>query len=113
MSREKLTTLLFLLMVNIFPMMAQDKGNITLSFNNESLPTALRQLEKASNYKIMFTYEDVQSYKVSGQVKDVWFEQALKMILSGKPLSYTVEGNLVTITKQRNARESRSREITG
>ena len=50
---------------------------------------------------------------MSGQVKDVWFEQALKMILSGKPLSYTVEGNLVTITKQRNARESRSREITG
>ena len=60
MSREKLTTLLLLLVMNVLPMAAQDKGNITLSFSNESLPTALRQLEKASNYKIMFTYEDVE-----------------------------------------------------
>ena len=51
MSREKLTTLLLLLVMNVLPMAAQDKGNITLSFSNESLPTALRQLEKASNYK--------------------------------------------------------------
>lgn len=77
MSREKLTTLLLLLVMNVLPMAAQDKGNITLSFSNESLPTALRQLEKASNYKIMFTYEDVESYKVSGQVKNAWFEEAL------------------------------------
>ena len=114
MSREKLTTLLLLLVMNVLPMLAQDKGNITLSFSNESLPTALRQLEKASNYKIMFTYEDVESYKVSGQVKNAWFEQALQMILGGKPLDYSVEGNLVTITKKRgNQTNDRNRDITG
>ena len=114
MSREKLTTLLLLLVMNVLPMLAQDKGNITLSFSNESLPTALRQLEKASNYKIMFTYEDVESYKVSGQVKNAWFEQALQMIISGKPLDYSVEGNLVTITKKRgNQTNDRNRDITG
>ena len=114
MSREKLTTLLLLLVMNVLPMMAQDKGNITLSFSNESLPTALRQLEKASNYKIMFTYEDVEQYKVSGQVKNAWFEQALQMILGGKPLDYTVEGNLVTITKKRGPQPgTRNRDITG
>jgi len=114
MSREKLTTLLLLLVMNVLPMAAQDKGNITLSFSNESLPTALRQLEKASNYKIMFTYEDVESYKVSGQVKNAWFEEALQMILSGKPLHYSVDGNLVTIVKKRGAQPSgRNRDITG
>ena len=114
MSREKLTTLLLLLVMNVLPMAAQDKGNITLSFSNESLPTALRQLEKASNYKIMFTYEDVESYKVSGQVKNAWFEEALKMILSGKPLHYSVDGNLVTIVKSKAAPAgNRNRDITG
>ena len=114
MSREKLTTLLLLLVMNVLPMLAQDKGNITLSFSNESLPTALRQLEKASNYKIMFTYEDVEQYQVSGQVKNAWFEQALQMILGGKPLDYTVDGNLVTIVKKRGAQPSgRNRDITG
>lgn len=114
MSREKLTTLLLLLVMNVLPMAAQDKGNITLSFSNESLPTALRQLEKASNYKIMFTYEDVESYKVSGQVKNAWFEEALQMILSGKPLHYSVDGNLVTIVKSKAAPAgNRNRDITG
>ena len=37
------------------------KTEITIEFNNERLPSLLKRLEKASGYKILFTYDDVKS----------------------------------------------------
>lgn len=44
---------------------AAQTGAITLSFNDESLPSALRKLEKATDYKISFAYADIEN--VSGK----------------------------------------------
>ena len=72
------------LMLAALPALAQ-RGNITLSFNNESLPSALRKLETASDYKISFAYKDVEKYSVSGQVKNSDFKTALDFLLKDKP----------------------------
>ncbi|MBR1463066.1 MAG: SusC/RagA family TonB-linked outer membrane protein [Prevotella sp.] len=84
-----------------------------MKFSNEALSSALQRLEKASGYKIMFTYEDIQQYRVDGQVTNVSFEGAMQYLLNGKPLDYKINGNLVNITLQRASRQGGNREISG
>ncbi len=61
----------------------------------------------------MFTYEDVERYRVTGQVTNVMFEAALQMLLSKKPLTYTIDGNLVTITLENQGHSFQNRDING
>ncbi|MBP5278597.1 MAG: SusC/RagA family TonB-linked outer membrane protein [Prevotella sp.] len=92
--------LLFMMLIMFFCLssaIAQDNKKISMTFKNEKLSDALRQLEKASTYKIMFTYNEVEVYRVTGKVKDQTFEQALRYVLEGKPLEYSISGKLVTV----------------
>ena len=65
---------------------AKSQKKITIEFSNERLPSVLKRLEKISGYKILFTYDDVKKYTVSGSAKDKNIEQALDIILANKPL---------------------------
>ena len=84
MDKRRWTTLLLLLLLTVLPALAQS-NSVTISCQNEPLQKALRRLERVSKQKIMFTYEDVENYNVTGQVKDAPFESALQMMLAGKP----------------------------
>lgn len=81
------------------PIAAQNRSQITMAFENESLPSALRRLEKVSSYKIIFAYDNVENYHVNGNIKNATFESALRYVLDGKPLEYTIKDKLVYITK--------------
>ena len=70
------------------PIAAQNRSQITMAFENESLPSALRRLEKVSSYKIIFAYDNVENYHVNGNIKNATFESALRYVLDGKPLEY-------------------------
>lgn len=74
-----------------------------MTFDNESLPSALRRLEKASTYRIIFTYDNSEKYRVTGSVKNLSFEATLKYILKDKPLIYTITGKLVYIQQSPDA----------
>ncbi len=110
MDKRRWTTLLLLLCLTVLPALAQG-GSVTISCQNEPLQKALRRLEKVSRQKIMFTYEDVENYSVTGQVKDAPFESAPQMMLAGKPLEYKVDGTLVTIS--RTQQQSANMECRG
>ena len=97
MKRERLYTLVLMLFLLLSNVMAQ--GNISLRFVNESLPSAFNRLEKVSGYKILFTYNDVESYKVNGEVKKASFAEAMSYILAGKPLTYHTKGKVVNVVK--------------
>ena len=112
MDKRRWTTLLLLLCLTVIPALAQG-GSVTISCQNEPLQKALRRLEKVSRQKIMFTYEDVENYSVTGQVKDAPFERALQMMLAGKPLEYKVDGTLVTISRTQQQSRPGNRDITG
>ena len=92
-----MATLAFISWLGFLSAFGQAK-HITMSFKNENLSSALKRLEKVSGCKIMFTYDDVEGYKVSGSVKDEDFGGVIQMLLSGKPLEYSHEGNLVNVT---------------
>ena len=91
MKQCKHLLIVIVMLLAALPVMAQ-VGNITLSFNDESLPSALRKLEKASDYKISFAYNDVEKYRVSGQVKNSSFKAVLDFLLKGKTSELRVQG---------------------
>ena len=97
MKRERLLMLVLMLFLLLPSVMAQ--GNISMKFANESLTSVFTRLEKASGYKILFTYNDVESYKVNGVVKKASFNEAMNYVLAGKPLAYHVKGKIVTVVK--------------
>ena len=76
----------------------QSQKKITIEISNERLPSVLKRLEKLSGYKILFTYDDVKKFTVSGSVKDKSIEQTLDIILANKPLEYHIEDQFITIT---------------
>lgn len=55
------TRLIYLLLIFFslqFTLLAQTDRKITLDFQNEELPAALKKLEQASGYRILFTYDE-------------------------------------------------------
>lgn len=111
---RRIPTLLVLLVLCLC-VSAQRNAKVTMSFKNESMQSALKRLEKVSNMKILFTYEDVEGYKIDGDYKDTEVEGLLQMMLSGKPLDYSIEDNLVNITlrERLNAYEKAKRGFSG
>ena len=72
---------------------AQEK-KITAEFKDTPLSNVLKQLEKLSTYKILFTYDDVQSYKVTASLKDATITEALQKVLDGKPFVFSDVGSI-------------------
>ncbi|MBQ2857987.1 MAG: outer membrane beta-barrel protein [Bacteroidaceae bacterium] len=88
--KKKIT---FLLLTLISVQLTLSAQTINLAFQNEALPTVLKKLEQASSYRILFTYDDVQSYQVTATLHDSTIFQAIEKVLEGKPLTYTQKDN--------------------
>lgn len=91
----------------------QPQKKITIEFSNERLPSVLKRLEKISGYKILFTYDDVKKFTVSGSVKDKSLEQTLDVILTNKPLEYHIEDQFVTITPKGPSKQAKVFNVKG
>ena len=85
---------------------AQVSSEERLSFEcrNESLASAFQRLERASGYKILFTYEDVQAYHATVSVRDKSVREVMDALIGSHPLTYTVEGRYITVTPKKKQR---------
>ena len=92
---------------------AQPQKKITIEFSNKRLPSVLKRLEKISGYKILFTYDDVKKYTVSGSAKDKSIEQVLDIILTSKPLEYHIEDQFVTISLKGPSKQAKVFNVKG
>lgn len=92
---------------------ARSQKKITIEFSNERLPDVLKRLEKISGYKILFTYDDVKKFTISGTVKDKSIEQALDIILANKPLEYHFEDQFITITPKGPSKQAKLFNVKG
>ena len=108
------TRLFIFLMVCLMalPSLAQT-SKVTMTFKNESLPSVFKRLEKATDYKFLFAYEDVGKYTVNGEVKNASIQQAMDYVLRDKPLTYTVEGKIVNVQSANEKKSGRMRTIKG
>ena len=95
MNRKRLIAFMLMLFLYSGTLFAQ---KVTISFHNESMSQALKRLERVSGYRILFTYEDVEGYKVNHKAKNEEFASVIQALLAGTPLDYAVDGKLVNIT---------------
>ncbi|MBP3230279.1 MAG: carboxypeptidase-like regulatory domain-containing protein, partial [Prevotella sp.] len=108
------TRLFIFLMVCLMalPALAQT-SKVTMTFKNESLPSVFKRLEKATDYKFLFAYEDVGKYTVNGEVKNASIQETMDYVLRDKPLTYTVEGKIVNVQSANEKKSGRMRTIKG
>lgn len=64
---------------------------------SQPLTDVLKQLEKTYGVKIIFSYEDLQSYRVTAQVKADNVRDALSQIIGSIPVTYSVSGNYINV----------------
>lgn len=78
---------------------AQTGGKtIRMEIKSEKLTTSLKRLERVSGYKILFSYDDLSRFTVSGKtVNTKSIRQALDILLAGTPLKYEVDGQFVNV----------------
>ena len=84
------------------PTVAQEKNDgLSLTCQNEPLPEVLKKVEELSGFKVLFTYNEVQEFKVTANVKDASIKGLLDSILANftPPLEYRIKGNTITITR--------------
>ena len=77
-----------------------NQKQIKLSLKDAALPQALKSLEKASGYKVIFIYDELNSYKVTCDIRTTSIETAMQQILAGKPLDYTINGKFVNVSRK-------------
>ena len=102
--KTRITFLLLIWMSLSLTLSAQTNAKISIEFKGTPLPTALKRLEQASGYRILFTYSDVENYQVTTSLQDVLITQAMEKVLAGKPLSYQQKGDeyIVIFRKEAN-----------
>lgn len=114
--RQKTATIILALLCLLFvPSAVQaQNGRVTVVFDNTPLAQALKQLERASDYKFVFSYEDVSPYRVSRHFRDTPVREAVSAVLSGTPLTYSVDGRLLSIRKKEKSTNQRvKKHISG
>ncbi len=88
---------------------------ITYQCENEKLSTALRQVERLSEYyKIQFALEDVEAYKVNVKLKNASIEKAMAELLKKTQLTYELNGQFVQVYSPKTvAKQSGKSTISG
>ena len=100
MKNKRSLILLFVCLLIQLGMSAQEVDKrISIAFKNESLSTALKKIGKVSGVRVEFAYEDVNPYHVTANLKNVTAEQAVKTVIEGKSLTYSVKGRFIVVSK--------------
>ena len=66
--------------------------------NDEPMPAVLKKLEQTSGFKVLFTYNELQDFKVTLNLKKQPIEKIVQGIIASYPLSYQIEENYITIS---------------
>lgn len=93
------TKMIFLLLAwtgAVLTLPAQTGRPVSAELKEVPLSAALKKLEQASGCSILFTYSDVQPYRVTASIRDMAVEQAVKKLLEGKPLTSVRRGGGVS-----------------
>lgn len=113
--RKRLIFILMLVMtITAMPLNAQNSGaKLTMSFDNEPLSQVFLRLEQSSTYKFLFTYDDVNKYKVTGKMRNATVLEIVDFALKNTPLEYNVNGKFINVTlksdnRQQNAASRRT-----
>lgn len=101
MKAFKIAFVMLFLLSNCAIVMAQSPNKkISVTCKNEPLASALKKVEKASGYKVLFTYDEVQNYKVTISAKGREVSHVLKTIFDKLPFDYKFKGKYINVSKR-------------
>ena len=101
MKAFKIAFVMLFLLSNCAIVMAQSPNKkISVTCKNEPLASALKKVEKASGYKVLFTYDEVQNYKVTVSAKGQEVSLVLKTIFEKLPFDYKFKGKYINVSKR-------------
>ncbi len=83
------------------------RQKFSLDCQNESMSSALKKVEQMSHYKILFTYDEIQNYKVTASVKQRPIEEVMQAIIGSYPLSYKITKKYITIAAVKKGAEKK------
>lgn len=92
--------MLFLLSNCAIVMAQSPNKKISVTCKNEPLASALKKVEKASGYKVLFTYDEVQNYKVTISATGQEVSHVLKTIFDKLPFDYKFKGKYINVSKR-------------
>ena len=98
--KKQLTISLLLILAFCFcmPVSAQQqKKGYKIEFKKAALPEVFKKIEKATGYKILFTYDDVKQYSANGPITGNDVTELVNKAISGHPIAYTIEGKYISI----------------
>ena len=92
------------------------KEEIRLEVTQKPLSQVFRQLEKRTDYKFVYSHDDVRGLTATRDVQAADIKTALEQLLQGLPLKYSIEGKFVYIVSDRDAsspgRQARQKRAT-
>lgn len=99
MKKERIGMLFLSILFLLSATVAFAQGNkITLTVNKVSLPSALNQVERQSNYyKINYDYNQLGKYHVSAEIKNKSAIEAVNTLLSNLPFAAKADGRYISI----------------
>lgn len=101
MKAFKIAFVMLFWLSNCAIVMAQSPNKkISVTCKNEPLASALKKVEKASGYKVLFTYDEVQNYKVTISAKGQEVSHVLKTIFDKLPFDYKFKGKYINVSKR-------------
>lgn len=97
--------LLFALLCGAMPQtaLAQTKSKTTIEIKSERLPQVFKRIEKKTDTKIVFAYDDVNLYSYSGRLDIKNADEAVRNVINGKPLKMRREGKYIYIDADKTA----------
>lgn len=93
--------MLFLFGNSVIIVAQSSSKKISISCKNEPLANVLKKVEKASGCKVLFTYDEVQDYKVTISAKQQQVGSILKSIFDKLPFNYKFKGNFINVSKKK------------
>lgn len=101
MKAFRIAFVMLFLLSNCAIVMAQSPNKkISVTCKNEPLASVLKKVEKASGYKVLFTYDEVQNYKVTVSAKGQEVSHVLKTIFDKLPFDYKFKGKYINVSKR-------------
>ena len=104
MNRGKLMSILVLLWVSAITLHAADlsfeQSRVTVKQNDATLSDVLWEIHKQTSFTFMYSTDDIKSVKVGSITLDnASLEEALEVCLTPNGLMYSVNGDVITISK--------------
>lgn len=69
-----------------------------LKLDNIELSEALERIEELTEYDFVFSYDDVEGYKVSADIESATLEECMDDMLEDLPFVYNAEGDVVIVS---------------